>query len=117
MPKRRWEATYARDGYRCMAPGCTARATIEDHHIVYRSDRGSDSLWNQLSSCAFHHRQGEHGQYARIRGTAPLGVIWRIGSKSLATWWKNERRLTHGSRGRARGASRWERRIRACLAE
>jgi hypothetical protein len=93
IPKRRWSRIYERDGYRCMAPGCTARAQIQDHHIHYRSHQGSDEPWNQLTLCAFHHQQGEHGRFARVRGTAPLDLIWRLGTPELATWWKNERRL------------------------
>jgi hypothetical protein len=93
IPKRRWTRIYERDGYRCMAPGCTARRRIQDHHIQYRSHQGSDELWNQLTLCNFHHHQGEHGQYAQVRGTAPLDVTWRLGRPDLATWWRNERRL------------------------
>lgn len=48
FPKREWDPTYWRDGWRCMAPGCTGRRRIEDHHIVYRSDQGSDELENQI---------------------------------------------------------------------
>jgi hypothetical protein len=93
IPKRRWSRIYERDGYRCMAPGCTARRQIQDHHVQYRLHRGSDDLWNQLSLCRFHHLQGEHGRFAQVRGRAPLDIIWRLGRPDLATWWKNERRL------------------------
>jgi hypothetical protein len=94
FPKRAADAIYQRDGHTCMAPGCTARCSIEDHHIVYRSRRGSNEPWNRLCLCRFHHHQGEHGEFAKCRGKAPLDVIWRLGRPELATWWRNERRLS-----------------------
>jgi len=94
FPKRASDAIYQRDGYTCMAPGCTARCSIEDHHVVYRSRRGSNDPWNRLCLCRFHHHQGEHGELAKCRGKAPLGVTWRLGKEELATWWRNERKLS-----------------------
>jgi hypothetical protein len=93
FPKRRWDKTYWRDGTRCMAPGCTSRTWQDDHHIEYRSGGGSDQLWNQLCLCRFHHQQGEHGRFARVRGRAPIDVVWRLGTRALATWYRNEVRL------------------------
>jgi hypothetical protein len=94
FPKRAADDIYQRDGYTCMAPGCTARCAIEDHHVMYRSRRGSNAPWNRLCLCRFHHHQGEHGELAKCRGKAPLGVIWRLGTEELATWWCNERKLS-----------------------
>ena len=94
FPKRAGDAIYQRDGHTCMAPGCTARCSIEDHHVVYRSRRGSNEPWNRLCLCRFHHHQGEHGELAKCSGKAPLGVTWRLGKEGLATWWRNERRLS-----------------------
>jgi hypothetical protein len=91
-PKHEWDATYNRDGGRCMAPGCTRRS-IHSHHVVYRSKKGCDELFNTLSLCATHHLQGEHGQFARCKGKAPLEILWRIGRKDLGTWFMNERKL------------------------
>jgi hypothetical protein len=111
IPKREWKATYERDGYRCAAPGCTRRARIQDHHIEYRSDLGSDELWNQISLCEFHHLQGEHGVLARILGRAPLDITWWIGRDEFESSWRNERRLdpptcTVGAR-RRRNVEAW----------
>jgi hypothetical protein len=94
FPKRAADFIYQRDGYTCMAPGCTARCSIEDHHVVYRSRRGSNEPWNRLCLCRFHHHQGEHGDLAKCRGKAPLDVTWRLGKEELATWWRNERKLS-----------------------
>src|SRR5262245_7501467 len=94
FPKRAGDAIYERDGHTCMAPGCTARCAIEDHHLVYRSHKGGNEPWNRLCLCRFRHHQGEHGELAKCRGKAPLGVTWRLGRRDLATVWRNERRLT-----------------------
>lgn len=82
-----------RDGARCMAPGCTARRNLQVHHARYRSHGGGNELSNLVLLCAFHHHRGEHGGLARCRGTAPLGLTWRLGTSELATWFRNERRI------------------------
>jgi hypothetical protein len=93
IPRRRWERTYEDADYRCMAPGCPARAKIHNHHVDYRSNGGGHELWNRIAVCAFHHLHGEHGLFAEIRGTAPLDITWRLGLPKYASLWKNERRL------------------------
>jgi 5-methylcytosine-specific restriction endonuclease McrA len=92
FPKRRWHLTYVRDGWRCMAPGCTSRQRMDSHHIHYRSRQGSNELWNLLTLCAYHHQQGEHGGYAQVRGQAPNGVLWRLGAPGIGEWYRNEMR-------------------------
>ena len=76
------------------ASGCTGRVRLEVHHVQYRSQGGGEGGTNLLTLCRFHHQQGEHGLLARCRGTAPLDIVWRLGHKGLATWWRNEMRLT-----------------------
>jgi hypothetical protein len=92
-PKRPGDAIYIRDGWRCAAPGCTSRRHLEDHHVVYRSRGGGDEPSNRICLCRFHHQQGEHGDLASCRGTAPLGLAWRLGRRDLGVWFRNERRL------------------------
>ncbi len=82
-----------RDGWHCMAPGCTAQADLQRHHLVYRSHGGGDEDENLLMTCFAHHQLGEHGGQARCRGRAPLGVVWRLGCAALGTWWLSDRRL------------------------
>ena len=93
-PSRHADKIYAREGWRCFAPGCTSRKNLEDHHIQYRS-RGGDlkDPSNRVCLCAFHHRRGEHGGLARCRGQAPLGVLWRLGRREVGIWFRNERLL------------------------
>jgi hypothetical protein len=92
-PRRRGDAVYIRDGWRCTAPACTSRRNLEDHHILYRSRRGPNDLSNRTCLCRFHHALGEHGNLASCKGTAPTGITWRLGSTELAAWYRNERRV------------------------
>ena len=91
VPPRPQNRIYAREGWRCAAPGCTSRSGLEDHHVQYRS-RGGDArgLDNRVCACAFHHRQGEHGMLARCTGHAPLGLRWGLGRADLRRWYANE---------------------------
>jgi hypothetical protein len=95
MPKRKADKIYVRDGWRCTAPGCTSRRNLESHHVVYRSRGGDEKAeWNQTTVCRFHHQMGEHGTFASCRGKAPLGIVWRLGREVLATWFRNELRVS-----------------------
>ena len=92
-PKRAADAVYIRDGWRCMAPGCTSRRNLEDHHLVWRSRGGNKAdMSNRLCLCRFHHCQGEHGLFARCSGPAPLGVSWVLGWRGSGGVFQNERR-------------------------
>jgi len=94
FPRRQWHKTYERDGWRCMAPGCTSRKQMDCHHIDYRAHRGSDELPNLLTLCRYHHQQGEHGRYASVRGTAPAGLLWRLGPPTYGEWYRNDIRVS-----------------------
>jgi hypothetical protein len=61
----------ARDGYRCQVPGCSCRRFLEVHHIIYRSQGGSNDHNNLITLCGFHHRQCLHNGYIIIKGNAP----------------------------------------------
>jgi hypothetical protein len=93
FPVRRWDPVYCRYGWICRVPHCTVRVGIEDHHLVYRSHNGTDELYNQVSLCPFHHRQGEHGDFMRCWGTAPDNIHWVMGAPEIATRYLNERRI------------------------
>jgi hypothetical protein len=72
-------ADFERDGYRCTAPGCTARRNLHSHHIRRRSQGGVDAPWNRTTLCAHHHHRGVHGGTVRLRGRAPDGLVWELG--------------------------------------
>ena len=93
MPRRAGDRVYVRDGWRCTAPGCSSRRNLEDHHVVYRSQGGSNALSNRTCLCRFHHQRGEHGDLASCRGEAPLGLHWRLGNRELGARFQCERRL------------------------
>ena len=92
QPRRRYGRIYAMWGWRCAAPGCTRRCTIESHHLHYLSHCGPDIPSNLLPLCAFHHRQGEHGFLASCSGKAPLGVSWSLGHPSVKRHFRNDTR-------------------------
>ena len=49
------DAVFTRDGYQCVFPGCSARKTLDPHHILYKSRGGSDDPSNIVSLCRIHH--------------------------------------------------------------
>lgn len=82
-----------RDGYRCTAPGCTARRNLQVNHVHERSRGGPDAIWNLHTVCATHHLQFIHGGRASVHGQAPGRLTWRIGRPEVAQWFANERRI------------------------
>jgi len=68
-----------RDGWRCRAPGCTARRMLEVHHIAFRSQGGTDTEDNKITLCHAHHRRGIHDHSVHLRGHAPADLRWRLG--------------------------------------
>jgi hypothetical protein len=92
--RRKGDAVYIRAGWRCTAPGCSARRGLESHHVLYLSRRGPrHALWNQTAVCGHHHRMGEHGNLAQVRGRAPNALVWRLGRPELGVWYRNDLRL------------------------
>jgi 5-methylcytosine-specific restriction endonuclease McrA len=76
-----------RDGYRCRAPGCTARKSLEVHHIIFRSHNGPDASWNLTTLCAAHHRHAVHEGTLRVWGRAPHDLTWQVGSPDGGATW------------------------------
>jgi hypothetical protein len=86
-----WEAQpphrdpiFARDGWRCAVPACSARRNLHDHHLQFRSRSGGNGLENRVTVCAAHHLRGIHSGVIRAWGTAPAGVHWQLGVRSNA---------------------------------
>jgi HNH endonuclease len=67
----------ARDRGFCQVPGCS-RAAVHCHHIVPRSQGGTDDPENLVSLCAAHHLYGIHGGRMRVSGTAPDNLTWQF---------------------------------------
>ena len=51
-------------------------------YIHFRSHGGSDDRTNLAPLCWFHHRQGIHSGRIVLEGSAPDGLLWRIGVDS-----------------------------------
>lgn len=75
-------AGFERDGWRCTAPGCTARRGLESHHVIFRSHGGPDEAWNRTTLCAFHHHRGVHARLVRCTGRAPDALVFELGSRA-----------------------------------
>jgi hypothetical protein len=78
QPRHR-DPIFERDGWRCAVPACGARASLHDHHIVYRSRGGDNEYLNRVSICATHHLRGIHGMRIRVEGVAPHDLTWELG--------------------------------------
>ena len=78
QPRHR-DPIFERDGWRCAVPACGARASLHDHHIVYRSHGGANAHLNRVSICAAHHLRGIHGMRIRVEGVAPDDLTWELG--------------------------------------
>jgi hypothetical protein len=86
-----WEGTarhrdpiFARDGWRCTVPACSARRNLHDHHLVYRGRGGGNEQTNRVAVCAAHHHHGIHAGVIRAWGAAPADVHWEIGIRRHA---------------------------------
>lgn len=69
----------ARDGWRCLAPGCTSQRNLHVHHVVRRSHGGGDEESNLVTLCAAHHHRGVHGGTVEITGKAPDDLVFKLG--------------------------------------
>jgi hypothetical protein len=70
---------FARDGWRCTAPGCSSFRNLHDHHIVFRSAGGPNDLGNRTTLCAWHHMRGVHAGVVRCTGVAPRRLRFELG--------------------------------------
>jgi hypothetical protein len=79
---RHCDPIFARDGWRCAVPVCTARRNLHDHHLVFRSRGGGNGRENRITLCAWHHLRGIHAGRVRAAGEAPGTVSWEIGVRT-----------------------------------
>jgi hypothetical protein len=72
---------FARDGGRCVVPGCTHWRFVDVHHVVPRAHRGPHRLENLACVCTGHHRALHEGVLA-LEGSAVEGwVVRRAGAR------------------------------------
>jgi hypothetical protein len=81
LPRHR-DPVFARDGWRCAVPACTARRELHDHHVVFRSQGGGNGRDNRITICAAHHLRGIHAGTVRASGTAPDEITWELGVRT-----------------------------------
>ena len=81
QPRHR-DPVFARDGWRCAVPVCTARRELHDHHLLFRSRGGGNARENRITLCAWHHLRGVHAGRVRAEGEAPDGITWEIGVRA-----------------------------------
>jgi hypothetical protein len=67
---------FARDGGRCIVPGCKHWRFIDVHHVVPQAHRGPNRLENLACLCTAHHRAVHEGVLA-IEGSATAGWVVR----------------------------------------
>ncbi|MFO0722312.1 MAG: HNH endonuclease signature motif containing protein [Myxococcota bacterium] len=58
------KAVRARDGGRCVVPGCTHLRFVDIHHVVPTSMGGPNALANLVSLCTAHHQRLHDGLLA-----------------------------------------------------
>jgi hypothetical protein len=55
-------AVLARDQHRCRVPGCRNATFLDIHHVVPRSEGGSNDPENIITICGAHHRATHRGE-------------------------------------------------------
>jgi hypothetical protein len=85
QPRQR-DPIFAREGWRCAVPACSAQRNLHDHHIVFRSRSGDRARDNRVAICAAHHRHGLHGGGSlHAWGEAPDGICRELGIRRNAS--------------------------------
>ncbi|MGV8120412.1 MAG: HNH endonuclease [Candidatus Xenobiia bacterium LiM19] len=76
-------AILKRDRFRCQVPGCNCRRNLHIHHIIPRSQSGSDEPENKITLCEKHHLRLLHNLLTlKIEGTAPHNLTFIFGPPS-----------------------------------
>jgi hypothetical protein len=92
-------AALARDGGRCVVPGCGQRAVVVDH-ITGRRAGGGDTLSNLRSLCRAHDNQAKEGALGTRRSGGRFTVAGCDASgtpRDPAHWWNENRSELRGS--------------------
>jgi 5-methylcytosine-specific restriction endonuclease McrA len=61
IPERTRRAVLARDGYRCVFPGCMCNLFLDLHHILPFAQGGDHSERNLATVCTAHHAAAHEG--------------------------------------------------------
>jgi 5-methylcytosine-specific restriction endonuclease McrA len=90
LPPVAYADIYARDGLRCTNPVCTNR-DCQPHHVKFRSQGGGDEPTNLTTLCTQCHLRGVHQGHIAVRGSAPHGLLWRIGTHTVVEGRRRQR--------------------------
>ncbi|MDQ7823965.1 MAG: HNH endonuclease signature motif containing protein [Candidatus Eremiobacteraeota bacterium] len=75
-----------RDRFKCQTPGCRCRRGLHVHHIIRRSQGGTDDEWNLIVLCEACHLHLLHGlRTLTVKGRAPYELTFTFGSPSEGT--------------------------------
>ncbi|MDQ7822416.1 MAG: HNH endonuclease signature motif containing protein [Candidatus Eremiobacteraeota bacterium] len=75
-----------RDRFRCQTPGCRCRRGLHVHHIIRRSQGGTDAPWNLIVLCEACHLHLLHNlRTLTVKGRAPYELTFTFGSLSEGT--------------------------------
>jgi hypothetical protein len=75
IPPALRRAILHRDHHRCCVPGCKSSTFLDLHHIVPRSEGGSNDPSNLLDLCGAHHRAVHRGHLIIERGPSGLRFL------------------------------------------
>ena len=75
---RRRYRIFERDGWRCRVPGCSSRAHLQVHHVVFRSHGGDEDDGNLATLCATHHLRGLHQGRLRCHALPDGLLAWEF---------------------------------------
>jgi hypothetical protein len=81
-----WQRRYRifeRDGWRCRVPGCSSRANLQVHHVVFRSHGGGEDDGNLATLCATHHLRGIHQGRLRCHALPDGLLAWEFAPDPL----------------------------------
>ncbi len=81
--------------YRCQVPGCTGRAELEEHHLVFRSQGGGNEDLNLAVTCRVHHHGGIHAGLILVKRLPDGGLRWELGRRNQRAYrvFENETRV------------------------
>lgn len=75
VPKKTVRLALERAQHRCQVPGCRSSKHLAIHHIVFRSQGGTNALSNLIVLCDGHHRVLHDGMLT-ITGRAPNELVF-----------------------------------------
>ena len=71
--------TQSRAYWQCLIPTCSGLTNFQEHHVVKRSQGGSNHPCNLSNPCTGHHQAGIHAGHITVTGTAPNDLTVRQG--------------------------------------